>query len=350
MGLALVAIGCLAPSPASASGKVRYRTIHVKVHPGDTLIELSKRYEVPISAIRRWNPNKVGSGHVIHVGDRLVLTIRADLARTIRKAKVLEAKWRAWYRVRSGDTLGTIADKVGCSVADLRRLLHLRHGHLLQIGQELRYEKVGRAPTPHSVGRVNHGYLVGGKRLGDGPGYRPRFPKTDFGLPHVVATLQRCAARVAHDHPGTADLLIGDLSRPAGGRFPPHVSHQSGRDADVGYYLAGNIQNTTLHRVRPSQIDFGKTWELLRCLITTDHVVRVFMDRHIQRAMARYLSRHHLVSDHDLDRLFQVHGRLHRHALIWHAPGHDTHFHVRFACAKDDGPCQDRAIDTVFRL
>ena len=38
-------------------------------------------------------------------------------------------------------------------------------------------------------------------------------------------------------HPGTKRLPVGDLSRRRGGFFPPHVSHQNGRDADIGFYL-----------------------------------------------------------------------------------------------------------------
>jgi hypothetical protein len=142
--------------------------------------------------------------------------------------------------------------------------------------------------------------------------------------------LRNCSRFVHTLFPGTADLLIGDLSRPGGGRFPPHESHQSGRDADAGYYLAGNIQNSTLHRVGVAGLDPAKTWMYMRCLIAPGDVVRMYVDRALQRGLVAYLERIGAESPESLARLFEVVGGA--SALIRHAPYHDTHLHVRFAC------------------
>ncbi len=48
--------------------------------------------------------------------------------------------------------------------------------------------------------------------------------------------LHRAADRVARKHRGSV-LFVGDMSAKKGGYLPGHNSHQSGRDADVGFYV-----------------------------------------------------------------------------------------------------------------
>jgi murein endopeptidase len=218
----------------------------------------------------------------------------------------------------------------------------------IKAGDRLRIFRPGPRPTPQSVGRPTAGSMRHGQHLGTGPGYRLRFPKNAYGLDGVLKTLRHCAKRVRDAHPGSHDVLVGDISRPGGGHFPPHASHQSGRDVDVGYYLASMQQNATLHRVRPHEVDYLRTWSLLRCYLTTDKVVRVYMDRAIQVAMVEWLRHKKLLDDRQLGRLFQVEGG--DEALVLHAPRHDTHMHVRFACGPDQPDCIEEERDSVFRL
>src|SRR6185295_345893 len=71
-----------------------------------------------------------------------------------------------------------------------------------------------------------------------GPGFVRARPgeETRYGVPALVALLERAAAKVSHDFPGTPAIHVGDLSRAFGGRHERHHSHRSGRDADVIYY------------------------------------------------------------------------------------------------------------------
>jgi murein endopeptidase len=164
----------------------------------------------------------------------------------------------------------------------------------------------------------------------------------------VLKTLKLCAKRVRDQMPGSHDILIGDLSRPGGGRFPPHHGHQSGREADVGYYLASMQQNATMHRVKPEEVDIPRTWALMKCFITADEVVRMYVDRGIQNRMVEWLRARRVIPEKDILKLFEVAGG--QDPLIRHARKHDTHIHVRFACDAGDDACVENEDDIVVKL
>lgn len=357
MGISPTRIGAAAASavaillavPASAPWAATVRTVEVTIEFGDTLLKIAARHGVSVDDLKRWNPQRVGRGDLIKAGAKLVVQV-TDPGTVPAPGDEPAEEWEGWYDLRSGDTLGGVARKLDVAVEDLRRWNKLRKGQVIRAGDMLRYVKAGPRPPARSDGRPTRGKLLAGKHLGEGRGYRLRFPRNAFGVPEVLEAVRVCAAHVADEHPGTADILVGDISRPTGGRFPPHVSHQSGRDVDIGYYLAGNVQNATMHRVGASHVDHAKNWSLLHCLLTRDEVVRVFMDHRIQASMARYLDKQGLVGEAELARLFEVRAANPARALIRHAPSHDTHIHVRFACAAGDPTCEEEPADSVFSL
>ena len=65
---------------------------------------------------------------------------------------------------------------------------------------------------------------------------QPREGAHSWGLPQLVHMLQRSATAVARKHRGS-QMLVGDLSGRTGGHLDRHASHQTGRDADVGFYV-----------------------------------------------------------------------------------------------------------------
>jgi hypothetical protein len=97
----------------------------------------------------------------------------------------------------------------------------------------------------------HHGRLVGGVRL---PAFGTHFVTVDpvtraspnlawrrYGTDRLVRVLLEVAAAYAAAHPDAPRLVVGDLSRPRGGRFgrefggDGHRSHQNGLDVDVFY-------------------------------------------------------------------------------------------------------------------
>ena len=338
--IATLAIGF--PSEAHAD-KGPMRSVFAQIRPGDSLGKIAARYGVSLSDLKKWNPEKTRDENYIRVGDALLVMVPAKSGH-----KSDGEYWETKYEIRSGDNLGKIAARLNVTIADLRAWNNLKPGAPIRSGDQLTYRVPGKKPQAKSIGRPTQGTVTGAEHLGQRRGYRLRFPKNAWGIRRVNRTIRRCIALVARKHPGTADLLVGDISKPDGGRFPPHQSHQTGRDADIGYYLSGNLQNKTMHRVGPKGIDPAKNWDILRCLITRDRVVRVFMDRALQKEMVKYLRWKKLASNAQLARLFEVAAKKRSDALIRHAPAHDTHIHVRFACDSHDKGCKEEKNDKVF--
>ncbi len=340
----------LASAPAAvASAQVAAdREVQHTVRGGDSLGKVAAQYGVTVDELRAWNPTRVGKADLIRIGDKLSVHLPPEMD----NAPVVEEgpEWDGYYDIKSGDTLGTVARKLGVSVADLQHWNRLKPRSVIRAGAILKFKKRGPRPPARSLGRPTRGRVEGAEHLGPGHGYRLRFPKGAFGLPQVNQTIRRCAAEVTEKFPDTADILVGDISRPTGGSFPPHESHQSGRDADIGYYLEGNVQNSTMYRVGAGDVDHAKNWTLLSCLLEEGRVVRVYMDAGIQRAMSRYLIEQSLVSEELAGRLFEVRAPEGERALIKHAPLHDTHIHVRFGCPVDGEGCVEESADSLFKL
>lgn len=364
-----VAVGAsmLASTAARADDTAPLVSQEVVVKKGDTLRGIAQRNGVKVADMRRWNRGRIGKNDVIKAGAKLIVKVPADKAdpskvpgankpdggkRDAKKPDAKTAKppntWEDQVRVKRGDSLSKIAARVDVPMADLMAWNGLSERSKLKAGQVLVIYRPGTKPQPQSVGRPTVGTLAYGNWLGEGHGYRLRFPKNAYGVDGVLKTLKSCARRIKDNYPGTPDILIGDISRPGGGAFPPHESHQSGRDVDVGYYLLSNAQNETLFRVKPGDIDYAKTWAHLRCYLTTDKVVRVYIDRRIQVAMIDWLRKKKAVDEGQIQRLFAVEGG--DEALVQHAKEHDTHMHVRFACDSAQPECTEEEGEEPFDL
>jgi LysM repeat protein len=358
--LAVNSLRCLRPNPAvilislvvlltGASDVVRAeaeppKRVEVMVKGGDTLLRIAARHGVTVEDLRSWNTHRIGKDDLIKIGDLLRIQVDSGYVAPLRDTPA-GPQWEGFYDIKRGDTLGRVSKKLKVSIEDLMKWNRLS-GKVIKAGDVLAYRKIGERPSARSKGRPTSGAISHSTYLGTGSGYRLRFPRNAYGMPAVSKAIKACVRKVVAKNPGTADILVGDISRPTGGRFPPHQSHQSGRDADIGYYLGGNVQNVTMHRVGASHVDHDKNWDLLGCLVRDYRVVRVYMDKAIQKAMAKHLVKKKRLSAVLAKRLFAERGD--RRALIRHAPLHDTHVHVRFACGADDTSCKEEAGDRVF--
>ena len=130
----------------------RVRWSHHKVRSGDTLGHLAARYGTSVSALQRLN--KLG-GTRIRVGQSLLVPARDGvLASADVPPQGAAPRATARYRVRSGDSLWTIARRHGTSVRQLARLNDLSSRSVLRPGQEL---LVARAMTGTSAGGAADG-------------------------------------------------------------------------------------------------------------------------------------------------------------------------------------------------
>ena len=171
-------------------------------------------------------------------------------------------------------------------------------------------------------------------------------PRLAYRTPLVFATRQthdilvRAAKRVERLDPGGPTIEIYDISSAEGGRSPFHLSHQSGRDVDVGYVYVDGFTPGPYFDVPPEALDAPRTWQLLDALIASRQVELILVDHDLQAVLRRAAAAAG-VSEARLDRVFQYpRDPKARVGIIRHYPNHRSHFHVRFRCPPGHRRCR----------
>lgn len=169
-------------------------------------------------------------------------------------------------------------------------------------------------------------------QMPEGIEYIVKSQTTAWGTPRTVAMLRDAIREYARSVRGEPKVYIGDLSLKTGGPFPPHLSHQDGRDVDIAYVIDGASRDKP--RFVPAHagnLDLERTWALLGAILRGGTVKYVFMDYDVQRLLYEYA----LEAGEDpgkLAMLFQYpRGRRASHGIFRHWKSHRNHFHVRFA-------------------
>ena len=103
------------------------RKITHTVVEGDTLWDISRLYKVTSKEIAKWN--KTTTKKTLHLGENL--TIWKPVKSTNNKMR------RLTYKVRSGDSLGGIAQRFNVKTTDLVRWNKLQKQKYIQPGQKL---------------------------------------------------------------------------------------------------------------------------------------------------------------------------------------------------------------------
>lgn len=184
-----------------------------------------------------------------------------------------------------------------------------------------------------SVGKASGGRLLNGVPLKSRPGLRTRDGR-NWGTAETVAAIHRAVDRVRQQHPNTPDLAVGDLSRKRGGRMRPHKSHQSGRDADIAYYVKRRPHPRGLTKTNRKSLDVARSWALIEGLLEAG-VEYMFIDYKLQKPLYNYAKKIAGKDEAYLNRVFSYpRGRKSHAGIIRHLRGHATHLHVRFHSAE----------------
>lgn len=184
-------------------------------------------------------------------------------------------------------------------------------------------------PASKSIGGPGSGSLVDGVQLAGTDLVRVRDGR-NWGTRETVDALARAAAAVEAAFPGSPPLLVGDISRREGGRLRGHRSHQSGRDADLGYYHRDGAHRWFKRATRRT-LDVPRTWTLLASMLEGDGLEYAFVDWYLQKPLYEYARDVAGLSPAELDRVFQYpRKRGVRAGIIRHFRGHRDHIHVRF--------------------
>ena len=177
-----------------------------------------------------------------------------------------------------------------------------------------------------SLGSPNAGALLNGVQATENALYQPVSPSGAWGTQETLDFLAHALQQVHDQFPDTPPLALGDISGRGGGPSHPHVSHQSGRDVDIGYFY--NDGARWYARGTAQNLDLARNWAFVRALIAETDVDLILIDHSIQVLLEQY-ARQHGEDPSWLAGIFRgVPGTL--RPIIRHAPGHATHIHIRF--------------------
>ncbi|MGZ3456713.1 MAG: penicillin-insensitive murein endopeptidase, partial [Polyangiales bacterium] len=135
-----------------------------------------------------------------------------------------------------------------------------------------------------SIGAPNHGVLVGGVHLETSSYIRVvgayQVGDARWGVRELVEVIERAAREVKKRYPDSV-LGVGHLSRKDGGEIDRHHSHESGRDADLAFFLTDVggkvVQRDRFFAILPNGIaaadshlrfDDGRNWALVSALVS----------------------------------------------------------------------------------
>lgn len=151
-----------------------------------------------------------------------------------------------------------------------------------------------------------------------------------WATPETVDALIYAAARVDKKFGASHQLVLGDISYREGGKLRHHLSHQAGRDADIGFYF----RNGSPGYLAPgmlSNLDIPRNWAYIEALIEIDAAELILLDYTIQELLYNYVKNRLRAPQSYLDQVFQYpRPRNHRVGLIRHSRGHKNHYHLRF--------------------
>lgn len=212
-----------------------------------------------------------------------------------------------------------------------------------------------RAPSPLTPGRTgaigtpNHGVLVDPIEIrSDAPGIRwLRSNDRHWATARLAGAVERAAAEVAREDPGEL-LCVADASPRGGGSpLPPHLSHRSGVDVDLPFYVttldgapvdspgfihvgADGLAQDEAHD-RWLRFDVAREWLLVKALLE-DPEARVqwlFVSDVVQAKLIEWA----LARGEPLETVRRA-----RATMLQPKPGgiHDDHVHVRVACSPDE--------------
>ncbi|MFO0744763.1 MAG: penicillin-insensitive murein endopeptidase [Myxococcota bacterium] len=198
-----------------------------------------------------------------------------------------------------------------------------------------------------SLGKTSGGELFMAATLpGKGDGYRVQNlgRKTNFGTSELVGVIARATRSVAEKYPGSM-LGVGNLGFASGKKIPWSVSHQAGRDADIGMYattldgkplellpfIVYGADGLADYEGRKVRFDVARNVALVTALVTDEEarVQYVFVAEWL-KVLLLAEARAEKVAPAIIARLEEV---LHQPT---DSNPHANHFHIRLFCSIED--------------
>jgi penicillin-insensitive murein endopeptidase len=166
-----------------------------------------------------------------------------------------------------------------------------------------------------------------------------------------VGLIDHAARSVRKQFPD-AMLSVGHLSRNGGGEIDRHASHESGRDADIGFYVK-NQQGKAIYADHfvpfrgdgtaaswpGAQFDDAKNWALIAAIAgdAQTRVTHIFVALPLRTRLLQYAEKigaPHAIRVRASELMAQPRGAL----------PHDDHFHVRIGCPAGMDKCIEQPL------
>ncbi len=129
------------------------RSVHV-VKKGETLSKIAQKYHVGVKQLRSWNNLKSDN---LKIGQKLIVySSGAPMAQAGNAKPVERSTTQTTHVVKSGETLGKIAQKYKCSVTDLKRWNNLKT-NTIKVGQKLKVYPPEKQTTTSSSQNTSSG-------------------------------------------------------------------------------------------------------------------------------------------------------------------------------------------------
>jgi murein endopeptidase len=208
-----------------------------------------------------------------------------------------------------------------------------------------------------SIGDVSSGYLINGRRI-EQPHPRLALLPVQYerGLHYTSDQLYRlidaAAKHVAERH-DAAVTWLGNLSAPGGGDIPYSVSHNSGRDADLAFFMVDEagvpvvpddlvpLDEEGRYETEDGDVyyfDASRNWTLIEGLVeaSDDQLQYIFVSDGLRDLLLEEARRRDAPTS-----------TIARAERLLHQPGgalpHNDHFHLRAYCSEVDirSGCED---------
>ena len=305
--------------------------------PGESLPAIAARYGVTPEMLRRWNDLTAQS------------TIEAGQIIRVKPSRDALPPQKIAYEIDPGETQLSLAERFGISTTQLRLfnpgVESFEPGQTINIWIEPKPLKRTReaiqlpdfriSALAYTHGKPQEGTLENAIQLPPYDNlYKRAYPPEQWGSSHLIENLLRALAHFRQRYGFDGELVMADISLKEGGDFPPHKSHQSGRDIDIWLpTLRGVYKKSHLGRDRrpnPEEADWFATWHLIESLVETGAVHMIFLTYELQEHIytAAKLSGR---SDKELRDIIQYPNGA-TPAILRHSDGHIHHIHVRFTC------------------
>lgn len=266
--------------------------------------------------------------------------LHPDRIRQGQRLVLRDGRRKVEHTLVAGETVSALAARYGVRVAELRRWNPELDPDRVRAGQVLLLYTDQPLSRSLSVGSPTQGRLLHPERLPPHAGYVIRERGRAWGTLETVQNIVNAFDAVRKANPRAPRLKVHDLSLRDGGTMTDHHSHQSGRDADIAYYqrdCAGRVCG--FRRLGPTELDADQTWTLLKQWLERDAAESIFIDYALQGPLYR-AAKADGASASQLRKWFQYpSGPTHPLGIVRHFPKHADHMHVRFMCPESDPEC-----------